>query len=178
MKVTAFLLAAMFQTATIAAQSKELASPTNLWAAQTSATTITLVWQSVAGATQYRVFGPKANKGSAGTSIQPLGTLSGTGTRSVAPVISPGMGHQFFIEAMDQKGSASMRAEFNTVVPEAKEAISATVPAPSSVTATAAGAGVTVTWSSVPGATAYLIGRSVFPGGFNTLCARSQANPY
>jgi hypothetical protein len=155
----------------VAAQDKGLAPPTRLWAAQTDQSTITLVWQGVPGAAQYLLFGPKSKKGEAGAVIQQLATLGKTATRYVIPLVSPGFSHQFSIQAVDAKGQASDKVEFNEVIPQAKQATSTSVPPPSSVTARETGSGgVRINWSAVPGATAYFLMRSVAPGGFNTLC--------
>lgn len=174
--LAAFRAAAFLMTATqfaypVAAQDKGPAPPTRLWAAQTDPTTITLVWQGVPGAVQYLVFGPKSKKGDAGAAIQQLAALGRSAARWVALVVSPGLSHQFSIQAVDAKGQVSDRVEFNAVIPQAKQAASTTVPPPSSVTAAQTGSGeVRIDWSAVPGATGYFLGRSVAPGGFNTLC--------
>lgn len=166
------LLVSPIPVSTVCAQNKELAPPTGLWAAQTDPTTIALAWRGVPGAAEYLLFGPKSSKGEAGAAIQQLARLGRSATRYAAPVIRPGLLHQFSIRAIDAKGLASSQVKFNPVVPQAKQATPISVPPPLSVTAKDIGSGrIRVNWSAVPGATGYFLGRSVAPGGFNALCA-------
>lgn len=162
----------MIPVTAVSAQDKGVVPPTELWAAQTDPTTITLVWQGAPGAAQYLVFGPKSKKGEAGAEIQQLTTLGSNASRFVIPVVGSGLLHQFSIQAVDAKGLASDKVEFNPVIPEAKQAGAKTVPAPSSVTAIQTKPGeIRIMWSAVPGATSYFLSRSVAPGGFGALCS-------
>lgn len=165
-----FLLVGLSTTPTLAAQDKGPAAPTRLWAAQTSPTTVTLVWQLVPGAVGYSVFGPKPASGKSDVSAELLARLGSNASRYVARVAGPGWAHHYFVQAVDAKGQASPKAEFNPVVPPVKQAISA-VPAPNFLKAEVTGPGeITLRWDAVPGATAYTIGRSVRPQGIGRLC--------
>jgi hypothetical protein len=169
--VVTFTLLALSRTPTLAAQDNGPAAPTKLWAAQTSPTTVTLVWQLVAGAAQYNVFGPRPKSGSTGGGAELLARLGSTASRYVTQLAGAGVTHHYFVQAVDAKGQVSQKAEFNPVVPPAKQAASSTVPAPSFLKAKVTGPGeVTLRWNAVPGATAYFIGRSVRPQGIGRLC--------
>jgi hypothetical protein len=158
-----------FATA-LSAQDKGPASPTRLWAAQTSPTTVTLVWWLVPGAVGYNVFGPKPVSGKSDVSAELLARLGSNASRYIAPVAGPGWAHHYFVQAVDAKGQTSAKAEFNPVVPPAKQAVAA-VPAPNFLKAEVTGPGeITLRWDAVPGATAYAIGRSVRPQGMGRLC--------
>jgi hypothetical protein len=138
-----------------------IAPPKNLWAAQNSPTSITLVWSSASGATGYRI--------SAGGKIERAGAST---LRWVVPISGGMFGKPFqsSIQTVNASGSVSERAEFPTVTP-VRAMAGDTVPAPTSVTASQTGPGrITVAWSAVQGATAYAIGRSVAPDGLRSLC--------
>jgi hypothetical protein len=164
----AILFAGLSFATALSAQDKGPASPTRLWAAQTSPTTVTLVWQLAAGATGYNVFGPRPKSGNTGELLARLGSNA---SRYVAQLAGTGVAHQYFIQAVDAKGQVSQKAEFNPVIPSAKEATSSAVPSPSFLKAEVTGPGeITLRWDAVPGATAYAIGRSVRPQGMARLC--------
>jgi hypothetical protein len=139
-------------------------APTRLWAAQTTANQITLVWTGAAGATGYLLY-----RDAGGGASQPkVATLAGNVRRYVYIVRSAAQEvQQFHLEATGAGGS-SPKVPFNPVT-----LVSGPVPpvAPASVTATASSATViTLSWTAVPGATAYLLGRAVGTGGFQRLC--------
>lgn len=144
------------------------------WAAQTSPTEIRLTWDEIPHAVMYRV---SCVVGDAPARV--LGTVSGNGraARSALSFLSYMVRaagsevYRCFVDPLDAKGRAGPRIEFNPVRPVSKAAISPTVPAPASVTATESGPGeITLEWDEVPGATAYYIGRSVFPEGIRVIC--------
>jgi hypothetical protein len=164
-----WLLAAL-SPAVLPAQDKTLAVPSNLLAAQTSPTEITLVWQGVSGATEYVIYGPRAQADLAGRGVR-LGAVGGNGSRYVTQVVAAGVEHRYSIQAVGAKKVASQKVEFNPIVP-AGPGGPATVSPPSTVTAELGDHGtVNVHWDAVPQATAYMIGRSVRPNGFGTLCS-------
>ena len=149
--------------ATVAAQNSAFPAPGALWAAQTSPAEITLSWQIVPGAQAYRLYAIEAGK------PRLISTTRATGNRSVQRVVEYGAPHTYAIEAISERGTASARTPFNVVVP-IKTTPGATA-APASVTAEADSSGaVALRWTPVPGATAYIIGRAVAPGGFRPIC--------
>jgi hypothetical protein len=158
--VAAVLLALV---ATVAAQDSPFAAPGALWAAQTSPAEITLSWQTVPGAQAYRLYAIENGK------PRLIGTTRATGNRFVQRVVEYDVPYAYAIEAISESGTASARTPFNVVVP-VKTTPGATA-APASVTAEPDPSGaVAVRWKPVPGATAYIIGRAVAPGGFRTIC--------
>ena len=191
------LLAGLVARGSEAGQSKEAPppAPTGLWAAQTSPTEITLAWGrattpspavqvktttvTATTTTTYRVYRERPDG-----SRQPVTQLSGSATVAVVPVRSGDFGtaQQYVIEAVagggsaSEKSAASQPVRFNPVTPfnpvTAQQTTAAAIPAaPASVTATQTGeTEITVTWTEVPDATAYRIGRSVSPSGFQTFC--------
>jgi hypothetical protein len=140
-------------------------APAGLVAAQTSAKEITLSWQAVPGAREYRIHtDPPLPTRRGGADM----VAAGNATRAILFVVAVGRTQRFWIETVDARGQVSERAEFNPVTAQA-----ATGPAqaPSNVTASQTGAGeVTLSWSAVPGATAYALGRAIAPQGFQRLC--------
>ncbi len=150
-------------------QTAGTAQPTKLWAAQTTANQITLVWTVASGATGYVLYrGGNAAQGAQGQTK--VATLAGNVTRYVFIVRSAGRAvQQFYLEATGASGGASQRVSFNPVT-----LASGAVPpvAPATLTAKESSPGVvTVTWTPAPGATAYLLGRAVGGSGLQTLCA-------
>ena|GEM_PF-2508802 len=139
--------------------------PTRLWAAQTTANQITLVWTGAPGGTGYILYMDAQQGAQRQTKVA---TLAATVRRYVYIVRSGGQNtQQFHLEATGAAGP-SARVSFNPVT-----MVAGPVPpvAPASVTATESSPGVvTVTWPAVPGATGYILGRSVFPAGIQRLC--------
>ena len=155
-------------SAVAGAQRPSFPPPTNLWAAQTSPTEITLSWRRVPGALQYRLYVL------AGDSARSIGRIQRSGDRYVQRVSEYGVAHRYAIDAVSENGTISERVRFNDVVP--MQATQAAVAGPASVAAEPTGSGViAVRWSAVPDATAYMISRSVAPGGFRLLCALCPA---
>ena len=143
-----------------------IAAPAKAWAAQTSATGITLVWQRVQEAREYRIYAEPRLRGRTGPG--PDGTVRGDITRFLVPVAETGQTYRFAIEAVDRQDRVSERTEFNPVTVQA----GAAAPGPvTGVTATQSGPRqVTLTWNAASGAVAYAIGRAVAPNGFRPLC--------
>ncbi len=158
--VAAVLLVwAIAPRATVSAQEKDVAPPTEPWAAQTGWSEITLVWGAAPGATEYRLSSKdfRRSAGQARRYVVPF-----KGTEEV----------QYYVQALDSKGRTSEPVAFNAVLPITKDALPERPTPPHSVSAAETSPGeITVTWTPVDGATAYFIGRSVFPQGHHTLCS-------
>jgi hypothetical protein len=166
--LSAVVLSLLLATTAAIAQEKPGSGPSKLLAVQTSPTEITLVWQTDLKAAEYVVYGPRKRTDLGGAGVR-LGSISGSGTRFVARVVAPGVEHRYALEAIRRSG-AGKRLAFNAVVPT-RGGSGGVVTAPKSVQAELTSPGViTLRWDSVPGATAYTIGRSVRPGGFRSLC--------
>ena len=121
--------------APISAQTAGTPSPTGLWAAQTAANQITLVWTGSAGATGYVLY---RDAGASGSQAK-VATLAGNVRRYVFVVRSAAQDvQQFHLEATGAGGS-SPKVPFNPVT-----LVSGPVPpvAPASVTATVSSATV------------------------------------
>jgi hypothetical protein len=157
-------------------------TPTALWAAQTAAQQVTLVWRApavapskgAAAVAEYRIYQERHDG-----RRDLVSTLGGTATRAVVRMRDDGA-QQFLIAAVADSSVKDTSAEairFNLVTP-ASAGASKPPPAPGPVTAAQTGAGqITVTWSPVPGATGYLIARSKSPSGFQTLCELCPTTP-
>lgn len=149
------------------AQGTEAPPPTNVWAAQTDLKTITLVWTRQPEANGYRVY-PVG--GTPNRSI-PTGELAKNVDRLVLPVV-PRItgGYSYDIAALYPRGRISKKVRSNVVVPVIVKP-AGEISAPGSVSAVQTGPGtVTVTWTPVSAATAYVIGRAVTPDGLRKLC--------
>jgi hypothetical protein len=141
-------------------------APERVWAAQTGPREVTLVWDTVAGATGFVLY-----QGSSERDAKVVARLAKNVSRYVVPTarITPATSG-FWIATTGVAGRTSPRVAFNRV--SVVTAPLADPAAPATVTATASGPGqVTVRWSAVPGASAYQIARSVRPNGFISLCA-------
>ena len=149
-----------------------LAAPTKLWAVQIDPTTLTLRWASAPGATSYRLY-----HSSAGSPPQVIGNAGARVTQWIV-AIRPGMAgasQQFFIESRADPNLSSPRAAFPPITPVAGQL--GVLPNPTNVVATETSPGVvTLTWNAVPGATAYAIGKAVYPSGFARLCPLCEAD--
>ena len=138
-----------------------------LWAAQTGIDQVTLVWDSVPGTAEYRIHLGDPN--APGTLTRPPARrFRGTSRRTILTGVQQAA-NGITLVAVDAGGRVLKQAAFNRVTP-ATYFPPATPP--TSVTAQAtSGSEVVVTWDSVPGATAYVIGRSVHKSGFSMLCS-------
>jgi hypothetical protein len=151
----------------IAAQSTSLQPPRRVWAAQIAPREISLVWRRASGAEGYRVL-PVGSTPARGV---PKGTLGKTVDHLSIPITPPfAPSYRYEIAATYAGGKLSRKVQSNVVVPVAAPPGAAGAP-PAEVTASETSPGVvTVTWTKVPSATGYFIGRSVQPEGFKTLC--------
>ena len=138
-------------------------APAKMFAAQTAAKQITLVWTRVERAVLYRIYeGPLVGG-------KFIGTINPSGDQFVRPVSAYGVTHEFAIEVVFDNGTVSPKTPFNPVIPQPPSP--GIVAAPGRVRAApAAGGALSVEWEPVPGATAYVISRQVAPGGFAVVC--------
>ncbi len=139
-------------------------SAPRLWAAQTGPDQVSLVWDSIPGTAEYRIYlGPLGKV----DERRPDRRLSASARRTEIFGIR-NVAQGAYLLAADAGGHALQRAPFNPVTP----ALSASpLAAPDEVTAEATSAfEVTLSWTPVPGATGYAILRAVPPGGLVQLC--------
>jgi len=164
-------------TATAQTATDSTALVASMWAAQSDARTIRLAWDHVPGPTSYTVsckIGERRDKvmGTVGAPSVAAKAATTPPIRlfSTVVVYAAGTPHQCSLQwGRDAKTGLPARAAFNEVVPVVSSSVTRT--APSSVTARASGVGeITLTWNAVPGATAYVIGRSVEPDGYRIRC--------
>lgn len=138
-------------------------APGDLWAAQTGPNVVTLVWSRPEKVMEFRIF--QWEDGSFKQISAPRSSAN-----SFTLTVRPPWGvRKYAIDAVFEDGTVSEKALFNEIrVDEVKPG---PVPAPASVTAEQTGPGeVTVRWSAVPDATAFIIGRAVGTGGLQMLC--------
>ena len=137
------------------------------WAAQTGINQVTLAWDSVPGTAEYRVYLDDPN--SPGTlSARPVVVLSGSGRQAFLTGVQRAANGMTLV-AVAAGGRELRRRRFNRVSPAT---FFPKATPPTGVTAQATSASqVVVTWDSIPGATGYVIGRSVHRSGFRMLCA-------
>ena len=157
----------------VGAQNASFQAPTDVWAAQTSPTDISLSWKRVPRARYYRLFALDANG-----IAKPAGEARSNSDWWVHAIGLKGIGVygqplHFVIEAVSEAGSVSPRAAFNEVVPV--KTTPATTPGPASAVATASGNGqIIVTWDAVSNATAFSVTRTSVPGGTAVVCRLCQ----
>jgi hypothetical protein len=149
------------------AQAARLTPPRQVWAAQTGPKEIMLVWKRAPDAEGYRV----SPVGNTPRRSLPTGILAKNVDHVSISLFSPfGASYSYEITAVYSGGRLSRKVQSNTVTPVVVQAGPPDSP-PAQVEASETKPGVvTLTWSKVSTATAYLIGRSVQPGGFKTLC--------
>ncbi len=142
---------------------QSFAPPSNLWAAQTSRTDISLSWKRAPGTIRYRLYQLE------GTTAKPIGTAMASADWYVQRITKYGVPYRYAIEAVSENGTVSDRVAFNEVIPVDEPP--APLTAPSSVSATGAADGtVMVSWSPVAGATGYVIARAAVTGGSRVIC--------
>ncbi len=137
-----------------------------IFAAQTGTDQVTLVWDKVPGTTEYRIYLPDPNNpGPPAPGSRPTMSLSGSSQRAI--ILGVGrIAAGAYLEAVGQ-GEVLYRGTFNAVA----RAPLAPATAPAAVQARETGkAEVTLSWSPVPGATAYMILRTVRGTGWQMLC--------
>ena len=138
-----------------------------LWAAQTGIDQVTLGWDSIPGTAEYRVYLGDPSAPSTFTR-PPVRRLRGHSRRTMLTGVQRAASGITLV-AVDAAGRVLQQAAFNPVTPAT---FFPPATPPTGVTAQAtSGSEVVVTWDSVPGATGYVIGRSVHKSGFSMLCA-------
>ncbi len=144
-----------------------------IFAAQTGPDQVTLAWDVVPGATEYRIYLPDPNRpGPPVPGARPWSTLSGSGRRATVMGVQR-LSAGAYLEAVAD-GEVLYRGTFNAV---ARAPLTPVTP-PGSVRAQETGeTEVTLSWSPVPGATAYTIARSVGGSGLSMLCDICPAAP-
>lgn len=138
-----------------------------LWAAQTGIDQVTLAWDSVPGTEEYRVY--LGDPSAAGTLTRPPARRLRRHSRRTILTGVQRAANGITLVAVDAGGRVLKQAQFNRVTP-ATFFPPATPPAGVTAQATS-GSEVVVTWDAVPGATGYVIGRSVHKSGFSMLCS-------
>jgi len=154
--------------------------PQDPWAAQINAYTLRFAWNAVPGAGAYRI-----SCGIGGRPERILGTMMGGAfvkypggvplrvsyAMPLRPTTVSGE-HHCFVEWGTVTGRFYGKTAFNPVTPVfGGSSKAAPAPAPASATATSASESeITLSWTPVPGATAYTINREVAPYGFTPFC--------
>ena len=163
---TITVFAALVLTSSQAYAQSAPAMPTRLWAGQTSASQVQLRWDTVPGATEYRLY-----QRVSATEIKRVATATRNSQSWVIPLNSSMLGKtlEYQLSAVHAGAGESAIVPFNLVT------VVAGAPAPATPAAVMAALSdsneITLRWDSVPGATGYAIGRSITPYGFTTLCA-------
>jgi len=166
-------LATLLLTASIAAGAAtrvgaQQAPPMRMWAAQTGPNQVTLAWEEIPGTVEYRIYaGDPDAPGTTPAARRPISTLSGSGRYAIITGINRVAGG-LYLEAIGADRRRRRKVAFNPVT--AVRGMQ-TVTAPAEATATVTGPEeITLSWTPVPGATAYVIGRAVSPNGLQMLC--------
>lgn len=151
-------------------------SSSRMWAAQTGPDEVTVVWDSIPGAVEYRIYLGAPTDSGEEFERPPASVLSASGRRAAFTGIQR-LSNGIYLVAVDRNGRLLQRTQFN---PVAATTNSPRVAPPTEVTAEATGATeVTVSWNAVPGATAYFIGRAVAGSGSRAICDLcSTETPY
>ena len=160
------LMAISFGFASTAYSQTAAEMPTRLWAGQTSASQAMLRWDTVAGASEYRLYQRISS-----TETRPIASPARNAHSWVIPLNASMAGKtlQYLLSAVHPNAGESPIVPFNAIT---IVAASATPTAPTGVMAALTDSSeITLRWDSVPGATGYAIARSITPYGFATLCA-------
>ncbi len=135
-----------------------------MWAAQTGADQVTLSWDSIPDTTEYRIYLGEIGKVD---ERRPELRLSAGSRRAVVTDLRR-ISHGIYLLAAGFNGRVLQRAPFN---PLTVATTYSPIAPPTEVTAEATSpTEVTLSWSPVPGATAYYIGRAVGGSGVRPLC--------
>jgi hypothetical protein len=136
------------------------------FAAQTGPDQVTLAWDEVAGATEYRIyFGSPDTQGPPPPSTRPNMTLSGRSRMAYVQGVQRLANGAYLLAMANQQVLYEGRFDPVTRAPAAAIAPPASVQAQETGTTE-----VTVSWPPVPGATAYMIGRGVGREGLRMAC--------
>ncbi len=137
-----------------------------IFAAQTGPDQVTLAWDEVPGTMEYNIYLPDPNNpGPPAPGSRPTMSLSGSGRRAIVTGVRR-MADGAYLEALGQ-GEVLYRGTFNAI---ARAPLARPTP-PATVQARETGeTEVSLTWSTVPGATAYMLSRAVGGSGWQMLC--------
>ncbi|HSQ33035.1 MAG TPA: hypothetical protein VLN49_24445, partial [Gemmatimonadaceae bacterium] len=145
-----------------------------MWAAQTAPNQVTLAWEEIPGAVEYRIYAGDPDTTTNPAARRPISTLSGSGRGGIITGMNR-VSSGLYLEAVGRDRRRIRKLAFNAVTPNRAAQV---VTAPAEATATATGdTAITLSWTAVPGATAYILGRAVSPGGFRMLCALCSTDP-
>ena len=136
---------------------------------------IVVTWNVVPGATGYAVY--RSTTSGAEVFLKSLGNLKHTdevNPDSSWPGIVNGTTYYYKVVAANSVGTSAMSAEVSAASVSALTAL----PTPTSVTATAGIASVTLSWGPVAGATGYNIYRSTTSGGESVIVATTTSTTY
>lgn len=138
-------------------------APASLRITASGTTTVDLAWNTVAGASQYLVF--RSLVAGSGYTL----ATSATGTTAQVPSLTSGTTYYFVAQAQTlQAASANSNEVFSTTV----------LPAPATLTATGQSGRIQLDWSSVPGASGYILLVSTTSGSGYTQLATPATNSY
>ena len=139
-------------------------TPTGVTATAASTSSITVSWNSVTGATGYRIYRSTSSSGTF-TEVGTSTTLSFTNTGLTAGTI-----YYYKVAAYNSSGTGSQSSTVNTTpIPGIPTGLTATSSSASSIT---------VSWSSVSGATGYIIYRSDSASGTFSQVGTSTTTSY
>ena len=162
------LLSASFAAAVATPIGAQQSPSIRMWAAQTAPNQVTLSWEEIAGAVEYRIYAGDPDAATNPAARRPISTLSGSGRGGIITGMSR-VSSGLYLEAVGRDRRRIRKLAFNAVAPTKSAPV---VAAPVEATATATGdTEITLSWTPVPGATAYMLGRAVRPDGYAMLCA-------
>ena len=168
------LLTASFVTAGAMPIQGQQPPSMRMWAAQTGPNQVALAWEEIPGAVEYRIYAGDPDAATNAAARRPISTLSGSGRGGIITGMNR-VSSGLYLEAVGRDRRRIRKLAFNTVTPIRAGQV---VTAPAEATATATGdTAITLSWTAVPGATAYILGRAVGPGGFQMLCRLCSTDP-
>lgn len=146
---------------------KERKRTHRIFAAQTGPDQVTLAWDQVPGTTEYRIYLATPDmQGPPPPTTRPTITVGGTSGQAFVQGVQR-LAHGAYLVAVGPGGDVLYQGTFNPVT----RGSPAPVAAPAGVQVRQTGPNeVTVSWTPVPGATAYMIGRGVGPAGLSMAC--------
>jgi fibronectin type 3 domain-containing protein len=161
-KVAAYNSAGTGQQSVAASATTLLAPPSSVSASAASTASITVSWGSVTGAVEYYIY---RSSSSSGTYTRVTTTPSAiTGASYTDTGLSSGATYYYKVAAHNGSGVGAMSSSYGSAT-----TLVALLSPPTTVTASAASSsGITVSWSSVTGATRYYIYRSSSADGSYT----------
>jgi len=167
-RVLPLLLTASFVAAVATPIRAQQSPSTRMWAAQTAPNQVTLSWEEIPGAVEYRIYAGDPDAATNPATRRPISTLSGSGRGGIITGMNR-VSSGLYLEAVGRDRRRIRKLAFNAVAPTKSVPVLA---APAEVTATATGdAEITLAWTPVAGATAYVLGRAMGGGGYTMLCA-------